>query len=55
MMYTVPTSVFVVVALLLLPVLFFPPIARRVNAIHVGLVLLAGAGFFPPAARLLIG
>ena len=55
MMYTVPTSAFLVVALLLVPVLFFPPVARRVNTLHAGLALLAGAGFFPPLARLLIG
>jgi len=55
MMYTVPISAFAAVALLLLPFLFFPPIARRVNVIYAGLALLAGAGFFPHAARLLIG
>ena len=53
MMYTVPTQAFIAVAILLVPVLFFEPVARHVNAVHAGLALLACAGFLAPIWKLL--
>ncbi len=47
-MYTVPTYLYVIVAILLVPVFSVPALARRLNPLRTGLVLLACAGLIPP-------